>query len=153
MESSPSSPLKGSQPLTRATPVESSTASSPETKSTFEFYDEIFEEGTHTPPTTASLSSPPSTAINSRCNPEHPNPFSVLEEQLDFDDPLLAKKDPRYNIVTVETVSETPANQSSHCNDAELNLEIEELNPSSSHVSDVASAPDATLSEVHLIES
>ncbi|KAJ9090276.1 hypothetical protein DSO57_1004183 [Entomophthora muscae] len=40
---------------------------------------------------------------------------------------------------------ETPANQSNHCNDSESNLEIEEVNPSSSHVPDVASVPDATL--------
>ncbi|KAJ9070701.1 hypothetical protein DSO57_1004932 [Entomophthora muscae] len=47
-------------------PVESSVTSSPGTQSTFELYDENFEEGTHAPPTTPSLPSPPPTAINSR---------------------------------------------------------------------------------------
>ncbi|KAJ9074442.1 hypothetical protein DSO57_1006403 [Entomophthora muscae] len=43
------------------------------------------------PPTTPSLPSPTLTAINSRFNPDHPNPFAALEEQLNFDDPLLAE--------------------------------------------------------------
>ncbi|KAJ9068948.1 hypothetical protein DSO57_1023488 [Entomophthora muscae] len=135
-------------------PVESSSASFPETQSTFELYGEIFEEGTHTPPTTPSLPSPHPNAINSKWNPEHPNPFAALEEQLDFDDSLLAEEDPRYNVFTVETVPETPANQSNHYNANESNLEIKEVNPSSSHVSDMASAPGATsLDEVHPMKS
>ncbi|KAJ9088895.1 hypothetical protein DSO57_1018592 [Entomophthora muscae] len=68
-----------------------------------------------------------------------------LKEQLDFNVLFLAEEDHRYNVVTVETVPKTPANQSNHCNDAESNLEIEEVNPSSSYVPDVASVPDATL--------
>ncbi|KAJ9055680.1 hypothetical protein DSO57_1001122 [Entomophthora muscae] len=135
-------------------PVKSSIAFSPETQSTFELYDEIFEKGTHTPPTTPSLLPLSPNAINSRWNPERPNPFSALEEQLEFHDPLLAVEDPRYNMVTVETVSETPADHSNHSNDAEPNLEIQEMNPSSSHMPDVTSTPDATsVDGVHPMES
>ncbi|KAJ9078005.1 hypothetical protein DSO57_1011293 [Entomophthora muscae] len=98
------------KPSPEEQPSKSDTITTPETQTRVEMYGETFEEGTHASPTTPKLPTPPPTVCNSRWNPEHPNLFTALEEQLDFYDPILAKDDPRYNIVTVETASESPAN-------------------------------------------
>ncbi|KAJ9073873.1 hypothetical protein DSO57_1011988 [Entomophthora muscae] len=111
-------------PSPKEQPAESDTPATPETQSKVELYDETFEEGTHAPPTSPKLPTPPLTVCNSRWNPKHPNPFAALEEQLDFDNPALVEDNLRYNMVTVETAPESPANQNNATNSVELDLEI-----------------------------
>ncbi|KAJ9078766.1 hypothetical protein DSO57_1003230 [Entomophthora muscae] len=120
-------------PLPEEQPAESDATATPETQSKVEIYDEIFEEGTHALPTTPKLSTPAPTVCNSRWNPEHPNLFTFLEEQLDFDGPILAEDNPRYNIVTVETTPESPANQNNTSNSIELDLEIHNEFPTNNY--------------------
>ncbi|KAJ9062923.1 hypothetical protein DSO57_1005434 [Entomophthora muscae] len=122
------SPLKRHEreanPSPKEQPVENDTPATLETQITVKLYDQTFEEGTHAPPTSPKLPTPPPTVCNIRWNPEHPNPFAALEEQLDFDDPALAEDNPRYNIVTVEKEPELPANQNNATDSIEFDLEI-----------------------------
>ncbi|KAJ9082749.1 hypothetical protein DSO57_1001815 [Entomophthora muscae] len=83
--------------------------------------------------TTPKLPTQPPTSCNSRWNPEHPNLFAALEEQLDFNNPALAEDKPRYNIVTVETAPESPANQNNTANSIELDLKIHNEFPTSNN--------------------
>ncbi|KAJ9057026.1 hypothetical protein DSO57_1026432 [Entomophthora muscae] len=117
-------------PSPKEQPAESDTPATPETQITAKLYDETFEEGTHAPPTSPKLPTPPPTVCNSRWNPKHPNPFTALEEQLDFDNPAMTEDNPRYNMVTVETAPESPANQKNTTNGIELDLEIHNDFPS-----------------------
>ncbi|KAJ9085986.1 hypothetical protein DSO57_1008774 [Entomophthora muscae] len=48
---------------------------------------------------------------NSHWNPGHPNPFSGAKEPLEFDHPIIADDDPLYNHVTVETAPNSPQSQ------------------------------------------
>ncbi|KAJ9051266.1 hypothetical protein DSO57_1006188 [Entomophthora muscae] len=114
-------------------PVENDTSATPETQGTVKLYNRTFEEGTHAPPTSPKLPTPPSTVCNSRWNPEHPNPFTALEEQLDFDDPALADDDPRYNMVTVETAPKSPANWNNATNSVKFDLKIHNKFPTSNN--------------------
>ncbi|KAJ9053263.1 hypothetical protein DSO57_1026006 [Entomophthora muscae] len=84
-------------PSPKGWPVENDTPATPETQGTVKLYDKTFEEGTHAPPISPKSPTPPPTVCNSRWNPEHPNLFAALEEQLDFDDPALAEDDPSNN--------------------------------------------------------
>ncbi|KAJ9049532.1 hypothetical protein DSO57_1023444 [Entomophthora muscae] len=111
-------------PSPKEPPIDSESLTTPESQATTGLIDKIYKEGTHAPPTTPSLPTPPHTVCDSRWNPKHPNPFAPLKEQLDFDGPLLAEEDPRYNLVTVKTVPESPTIQAYTNNSAELNLEI-----------------------------
>ncbi|KAJ9060003.1 hypothetical protein DSO57_1035510 [Entomophthora muscae] len=121
----------------------------PETQGTVKLHDETFEEGTYAPPTSPKSPTPPPTFHNSRWNPEHPNPFTALEEQLDFDDPVLAEDDPRYNIVTVETAPESPANQNNATNSVEFDLEIHNEFPTSTNEPiDATSAEDNVIDDL-----
>ncbi|KAJ9059301.1 hypothetical protein DSO57_1003918 [Entomophthora muscae] len=104
--------------------IDSEGPTTTESQATAELIDKVYKEGTHAPPTTPSAPTSPSTVCDSRWNPEHPNPFTPLKEQLDFDNPLLAEEDPRYNLVTVETVPESPTTQAYTNNSIDLNLEI-----------------------------
>ncbi|KAJ9078351.1 hypothetical protein DSO57_1007388 [Entomophthora muscae] len=63
---------------------------------------------THFSEPPSSPSPPRQYVCNSCWNPEHPSPFTPLEELLDFDDLALAKEANRYNVVTVETAPNTP---------------------------------------------
>ncbi|KAJ9053562.1 hypothetical protein DSO57_1023071 [Entomophthora muscae] len=113
-----------SKPSPKELPINSECPTTPESQATAELIDKVYKEGTHAPPTTPSLPTPPLTVCNSRWNPKHSNPFTPLEEKLDFDDLLLAEEDPRYNLITVETVPESPTTQAYTNNSVELNLEI-----------------------------
>ncbi|KAJ9052163.1 hypothetical protein DSO57_1036995 [Entomophthora muscae] len=110
-------------PSPKELPINSKGSTTPESQATTELIDKIYKEGTHAPPTTPSLPTPPPTVCDSRWNPKHPNPFTPLEEHLDFNGPLLAE-DPRYNLVTVETVPKSPKTQAYTNNSVELYLEI-----------------------------
>ncbi|KAJ9057829.1 hypothetical protein DSO57_1019007 [Entomophthora muscae] len=60
-------------------------------------------------PTLTSSPSPPCQCVCNSCwNPEHPNPFTPLQELLDFDDPAVAEEAACYNVVLVETAPNTP---------------------------------------------
>ncbi|KAJ9054386.1 hypothetical protein DSO57_1015388 [Entomophthora muscae] len=136
-------------PSSKEQPAESDTPATPETQSTVELYEETFEEGTHEPPTSPKLPTPPPTVRNSRWNPEHPNPFAALEEQLDFDDPALAEDDPKYNMVTMETAPESPANWNNATNSVEFDLEIHNEFPTSNNEPiDATSAEDNVIDDL-----
>ncbi|KAJ9049928.1 hypothetical protein DSO57_1019419 [Entomophthora muscae] len=74
--------------------INSEGPTTPESQATTELIDEVYKEGTHAPPTTPSLPTPPPTVRNSRWNPKHPNPFAPLKEQLDFDDLFWLRRTP-----------------------------------------------------------
>ncbi|KAJ9082207.1 hypothetical protein DSO57_1006652 [Entomophthora muscae] len=111
-------------PSPKELPIDSEGPTTPESQATAELIDEVHKDGTHAPLTTPSLPTSPPIVCDSRWNPEHPNPFAPLEEQLNLNDLLSAEEDPRYNLVTVETVPESPTTQAYTNNSVELNLEI-----------------------------
>ncbi|KAJ9072799.1 hypothetical protein DSO57_1023422 [Entomophthora muscae] len=79
--------------------------------------------------TLANTPSPqPQSVVHSCWNPEHPNPFFPLKELLDFEDPIIADSDPRYNIVTVELVPESLISKKQGDYTHVIDLEIEESN-------------------------
>ncbi|KAJ9060973.1 hypothetical protein DSO57_1025336 [Entomophthora muscae] len=141
-------------PLPEELPIDIVDPTTPESQATAELIDEVYKEGTHAPPTTPSLSTPPPTVCGTRWNPKHPKPFAPLKEQLDFNDPLLAKEDLRYHLVTVETVPESPAAQTHTNNSIELNLEIPSEFPTGSNSPDTFSLPvNVTNKETHTDDS
>ncbi|KAJ9062116.1 hypothetical protein DSO57_1014186 [Entomophthora muscae] len=88
----------------------------------------MVDSSTTTPANT--LSPQPQSVVHSRWNPEHPNPFFPLEELLDFEDPIIADSDPRYNIVTVESVPESPTSKKQGDYTHVIDLKIEQTSHS-----------------------